>query len=318
MFKIKYILYRFIVSILTQKTISKKIELEGVGIHTGKKVKLKLIPALPNTGIIFKRTDLNFNNIVFPNYSNVTDTTLCTTISNEYGVKVSTIEHLMGALYGIGVDNLNIELDSQEVPIMDGSAKEFVNSINKVGLKSSDQAIKIIKVNKKISINDFEKNISLEQSNVTGDIEFEIKYNNKFINTQRNKINVYEDSLNDIFNSRTFCLYEDIEKLKKFNLGLGGSLENAVVVKNDKVLNDGGLRNNLEFVNHKILDCMGDLYLSGYKIIGSLKCSQGGHSLTNKLLKKLFSDKTNYSLIEIKGKQLPHTFTNYQNLKSIA
>ena len=305
-------------SILTQKTISKKIELEGVGIHTGKKVKLKLIPALPNTGIIFKRTDLNFNNIVFPNYSNVTDTTLCTTISNEYGVKVSTIEHLMGALYGIGVDNLNIELDSQEVPIMDGSAKEFVNSINKVGLTSSDQAIKIIKVNKKISINDFEKNISLEQSNVTGDIEFEIKYNNKFINTQRNKINVYEDSLNDIFNSRTFCLYEDIEKLKKFNLGLGGSLENAVVVKNDKVLNDGGLRNNLEFVNHKILDCMGDLYLSGYKIIGSLKCSQGGHSLTNKLLKKLFSDKTNYSLIEIKGKQLPHTFTNYQNLKSIA
>ena len=305
-------------SILTQKTISKKIELEGVGIHTGKKVKLKLIPALPNTGIIFKRTDLNFNNIVFPNYSNVADTTLCTTISNEYGVKVSTIEHLMGALYGIGVDNLNIELDSQEVPIMDGSAKEFVNSINKVGLKSSDQAIKIIKVNKKISINDFEKNISLEQSNVTGDIEFEIKYNNKFINTQRNKINVYEDSLNDIFNSRTFCLYEDIEKLKKFNLGLGGSLENAVVVKNDKVLNDGGLRNNLEFVNHKILDCMGDLYLSGYKIIGSLKCSQGGHSLTNKLLKKLFSDKTNYSLIEIKGKQLPHTFTNYQNLKSIA
>ncbi len=311
-------MYRFIVSILTQKTISKKIELEGVGIHTGKKVKLKLIPALPNTGIIFKRTDLNFNNIVFPNYSNVTDTTLCTTISNEYGVKVSTIEHLMGALYGIGVDNLNIELDSQEVPIMDGSAKEFVNSINKVGLKSSDQAIKIIKVNKKISINDFEKNISLEQSNVTGDIEFEIKYNNKFINKQRNKVNVYEESLNDIFNSRTFCLYEDIEKLKKFNLGLGGSLDNAVVVKNDKVLNDGGLRNNLEFVNHKILDCMGDLYLSGYKIIGSLKCSQGGHSLTNKLLKKLFSDKTNYSLIEIKGKQLPHTFTNYQNLKSIA
>ena len=106
--------------------------------------------------------------------------------------------------------------------------------------------------------------------------------------------------------------------MKKLNLGLGGSLQNAVVVKKDKVLNEGGLRNNLEFVNHKILDCMGDLYLSGYKIIGSLKCSQGGHSLTNKLLKKLFSDKTNYSLIEIKGKQLPHTFTNYQNLKSIA
>ncbi len=305
-------------SILTQKTISKKIEFEGIGIHTGNKVKLKLIPAIPNTGIIFKRTDLNKNNIVYPNYSNVTDTTLCTTISNDYGVKVSTIEHLMGALYGIGIDNLHIELNSQEVPILDGSAKEFVNSINKVGLKSSDEAIKIIKVNKKISIDEFEKNVSLEQSNVTGDIEFEIKYNNKFIKTQRNKVNVFEDSLEDIFNSRTFCLYEDIEKLKKLNLGLGGSLENAVVVKNDNVLNEGGLRNDLEFVNHKILDCMGDLYLSGYKIIGSLKCSQGGHSLTNKLLKKLFSDKTNYSLIEIKGKQLPHTFANYQNLKSIA
>ena len=130
--------------------------------------------------------------------------------------------------------------------------------------------------------------------------------------------NVFEDDLTDIFNSRTFCLFEDIEKLKKINLGKGGSLENAVVVKNDKILNETGLRNDLEFVNHKILDCMGDLFLSGYKIIGSLKCSQGGHYLTNKLLRKIFSDKTNYSLIEIKGKQLPHTFANYQKLKSIA
>ena len=113
-------------------------------------------------------------------------------------------------------------------------------------------------------------------------------------------------------------MYEDIEKLKKLNLGIGGSLDNAIVIKDDKILNEKGLRNNLEFVNHKILDCMGDLFLSGYKIIGSLKCSQGGHYLTNKLLRKVFSDKKNYSLIEIKGKQLPHTFANYYNLKSIA
>ena len=305
-------------SILTQKTLSKKISFQGIGIHTGERVKINILPASPNSGIIFKRTDLRSKNIIYPNYANVTDTTLCTTISNEYGVKVSTIEHLMGALYGAGVDNVVIEINSQEVPILDGSAKEFVNSIQNVGLKFSDQPIKIIKINKKIKLGNNEKYISIEKSNVSGDIEFEIKYDNKLIKNQKNKVNIFEDNLNDIFNSRTFCLFEDIEKLKKLNLGKGGSLDNAIVVKENKILNSSGLRNKLEFVNHKILDCMGDLFLSGYKIIGSLKCSQGGHYLTNKLLRKIFSDKTNYSLIEIKGKQLPHTFANYQKLKSIA
>ncbi len=305
-------------SILTQKTLSKSITFKGIGIHTGSGVNLKINPASPNTGIIFKRVDLSSNNIIYANYSNVSDTTLCTTISNEHGVKVSTIEHLMGAFYGVGIDNAVVELNSQEVPIMDGSAKVFVDSIKEVGLKFSDQPIKIIKINKNVVIEDQNKFISISKSNLNGDIEFEIKYENQLINTQRNKINVFEDDLTDIFNSRTFCLFEDIEKLKKINLGKGGSLENAIVVKNDKILNETGLRNDLEFVNHKILDCMGDLFLSGYKIIGSLKCSQGGHYLTNKLLRKIFSDKTNYSLIEIKGKQLPHTFANYQKLKSIA
>ena len=305
-------------SILTQKTLSKSITFKGLGIHTGSGVNLKIKPASPNTGIIFKRVDLSSNNIIYANYSNVSDTTLCTTISNEHGVKVSTIEHIMGAFYGVGIDNAVVELNSQEVPIMDGSAKVFVDSIKEVGLKFSDQPIKIIKINKNVVIEDQNKFISISKSNLNGDIEFEIKYENQLINTQRNKINVFEDDLTDIFNSRTFCLFEDIEKLKKINLGKGGSLENAVVVKNDKILNETGLRNDLEFVNHKILDCMGDLFLSGYKIIGSLKCSQGGHYLTNKLLRKIFSDKTNYSLIEIKGKQLPHTFANYQKLKSIA
>ena len=305
-------------SILTQKTLSKSITFKGLGIHTGSGVNLKIKPASPNTGIIFKRVDLSSNNIIYANYSNVSDTTLCTTLSNEHGVKVSTIEHLMGAFYGVGIDNAVVELNSQEVPIMDGSAKVFVDSIKEVGLKFSDQPIKIIKINKNVVIEDQNKFISISKSNLNGDIEFEIKYENQLINTQRNKINVFEDDLTDIFNSRTFCLFEDIEKLKKINLGKGGSLENAVVVKNDKILNETGLRNDLEFVNHKILDCMGDLFLSGYKIIGSLKCSQGGHYLTNKLLRKIFSDKTNYSLIEIKGKQLPHTFANYQKLKSIA
>ena len=305
-------------SILTQKSISKKISFNGIGIHTGKKVSLNILPAAPNSGIIFKRLDIKSNNIIYPNYSNVTDTTLCTTISNEYGVKVSTIEHLMGALYGVGIDNAIIELDSQEVPILDGSAKLFIDKINEIGLKFSDQPIKIIKINRNIKLSDGSKFISIDKSNVTGEIDFEIKYENKLINIQKNKVNIFEDDLSDVYNSRTFCLYEDIEKLKKLDLGKGGSLENAIVIKNEQVLNDTGLRNKLEFVNHKILDCMGDLFLSGYKIIGNIKCSQGGHNLTNQLLKKIFSSQNNYSLIEIKGKQLPHTFANYHNLKSIA
>ena len=210
-------------SILTQKSVSKKISFNGIGIHTGKKVSLHILPAAPNTGIVFKRIDLKSNNIIYPNYSNVTDTTLCTTVSNEYGVKVSTIEHLMGALYGVGIDNAFIELDSQEVPILDGSAKLFIEKINEVGLTFSDQPIKIIKVNKNIKLSDGSKFISVDKSNVTGEIEFEIKYKNKLIDIQKNRVNIFEDDLSDIYNSRTFCLYEDIEKLKKLNLGKGGS-----------------------------------------------------------------------------------------------
>ena len=305
-------------SILTQKTINKILNFEGVGVHSGKKVKLNLIPSAENTGIIFKRVDLKKNNIIYPLYNNVSDTTLCTTVSNEYGAKVSTIEHLMGAFYGLGIDNLLVEIDSQEVPILDGSAKKFVEEIKKIGLRSSDKPIKIIKINKNVTIEEDNKFISIERSNVTGEIEFEIKYDNRIIGNQKNKINVFEDNLTDIYNSRTFCLFKDIEFLKKLGLGMGGSLENAIVVNDKKILNDEGLRNTFEFVNHKILDCMGDLYLSGHKIIGSVKCSQGGHNLTNKLLKKIFEDQSNYSLIEIKGKQLPHSFANYHNLKSIA
>ena len=305
-------------SILNQKTLAKNISFTGIGIHSGRKAKIKILPAKPNTGILFKRTDIKDNNLIHANYINVTDTRLCTTISNGSGVSVSTIEHLMGAFYALGIDNALIEIDSEEVPILDGSAKEFAQLINSIGTVISDQPIKVIKINKNIKIYDEEKFISMEKSNVTSEIEFEIKYRNKLIGVQKNKVNVFEDDLNHILNSRTFCLFEDIEKLKKLNLGKGGNLNNAIVVKDNKVLNENGLRNDLEFVNHKILDCMGDLFLSGYKIIGSLKCSQGGHNLTNKLLREIFSNKSNYSLIEIKGKQLPHTFANYHNLKSIA
>ncbi len=305
-------------SILNQKTLNKTIDINGVGLHSGKKVSMKLIPSAPNSGIVFKRTDVKKNNIVIPGIFNVSEANYCTTISNEAGIKVSTIEHLMGALYGLGVDNLLIEIDSQELPILDGSAKIFIDAINKVGLKTSETPIKIIKINKKVSIKDGLKQIYVEPNKMSLDIDFEIKFNNDLIGTQRNKIKIYEDDLSDIFNSRTFCLFEDIEKLRKMNLAKGGTLENAIVVKDSKILNEEGLRNKKEFVNHKILDCMGDIYLTGYKMIANVKCSQGGHKLTNQVLRKVFENKENYSIIEIKEKYLPHTLITKSQLKSIA
>jgi|TARA_B110000902_G_scaffold264372_1_gene345719 UDP-3-O-[3-hydroxymyristoyl] N-acetylglucosamine deacetylase len=306
------------VSVLNQKTINKDITLKGIGLHTGLDVNLVIKPAEPNTGIIFKRIDLKNNNIIIPNLFNVSSAIFCTTISNENNVSVSTIEHLMGALYGMGIDNALIEIDNQEVPILDGSAKIYVEAINEVGIKNSDVPIKIIKIEKIIEFNDGEKTISIEPSKISLDIDFELKYENKLIGTQRNVVKVYESDLTDIYNSRTFCLYEDVEKLREMGLAKGGSLENAIVVKDNLIVNKEGLRNEKEFVNHKILDCMGDLYLAGYKIIGKITCSRGGHKLTNQLLRKAFQDKNNFSLIEIKEKNLPHAFINKGNLKAIA
>ena len=150
------------------------------------------------------------------------------------------------------------------------------------------------------------------------DIDFQLKYKNKVIGNQSNKVKVYEDDLTDIFNSRTYCLYEDIEMIKKNGLAKGGSLLNAIVVKDSGILNSGGLRNDKEFVNHKILDCIGDLYTSGYRIVGSVTCSQGGHYMTNQLLRQVFKHQENFSIIEIKEKNLPHTLINKNLLRSIA
>ena len=305
-------------SVLNQKTINENITFKGVGLHSGLEVTMTIKPSEPNSGIIFKRIDLKKNNIIIPNVFNVSKAVFCTTISNEAGISVSTIEHLMGALYRLGVDNAIIEIDNEEVPILDGSAKLFVEAISQTGIKNSNAPIKIIKIEKKIEFSDGNKMISIEPSKISLDIDFELKYENKFIGTQRNLVKVYESDLTDIYNSRTFCLFEDIKKLKEMGLAKGGNLNNAVVVKNNEVLNKNGLRNKKEFVNHKILDCMGDLYLAGYKIIGKIICSQGGHKLTNELLRKVFKDERNFTLVEIKEKNLPHAFIDKSHLRSIA
>ena len=305
-------------SYLTQKTIKNKVTFSGVALHSGLDVNICIKPADPNFGIVFKRVDFKENNLVYPNFMNVTNTSLNTTIENEFGVKVSTIEHLMGALFGLGIDNALIEIDNEEVPILDGSAKEFIKKIISSGLLISEAPIKIIKINKEIKFSDGERFISIKPSTLSLDIDFELKYKNSIIGNQKNKVKVFEDDLTDVYNSRTFCLFEDIEMIKKNGLAKGGSLDNAIVVKDKEILNLDGLRNHKEFVNHKILDCIGDLYTCGYRIIASIKCSQGGHFMTNQLLRKVFENKDNFSIIEIKEKNLPHNLINRNLLKAIA
>ena len=305
-------------SILKQKTIKKLIILSGIGLHSGKKANIKLLPGSPNSGIIFKRSDLKNNNLIYPSVFNVTSASYCTKITNESGVSVSTVEHLMAALCGKGIDNLIIETDSEEIPILDGSAKVFTSEIDKVGLDISDYPIKIITINKKVTFKDGEKFITFEPNNISLEIDFEIKFSNSLIGNQKNKINIYMDDLTNMYNSRTFCLYEDIEKLKKMNLAKGGSLDNAIVVEKDKILNKENLRNDKEFVNHKILDCLGDIYLTGHKLVGKVTSSQGGHNITNLGLRKLLSENDNFSVLELKEKNIPHSFLNKNILKSIA
>ena len=305
-------------SVLNQKTIKKSIKFEGIGLHSGKKVVMTLLPAQPNTGIIFKRADLKNNNIIYSSVFNVSNASYCTKLTNENGVTVSTVEHLMAALYGLGVDNLLVELNSEELPIMDGSAKNFVEEIKNTGFIISDQPIRIIKINRKISYKDGEKFITFEPNKISLEIDFEIKYKQNSILNQRNIKNIYMDELRDIYNSRTFCLFEDVEKLKKMGLAQGGSLDNAIVLKGNDILNNEKLRNPNEFVNHKILDCLGDIYLSGYRMVGKITSSQGGHNVTNQGLRELFSNNDNYSILELKERNIPHSFLIKNSLKSSA
>ena len=305
-------------SILNQKTIKHSVEFNGVGLHSGKKVLMTLSPAPPNTGIIFRRSDLNSNNLVYPNVYNVSSASYCTKLKNEFGTTVSTVEHLMAALYGLGIDNLVVDLNSEELPIMDGSAKNFVKTLEDVGFKISDLPIRVIKINKKVTYLDGEKFITFEPNKISLEIDFEIKYEQNSILNQRNKKNIYVDDLNDMYNSRTFCLFEDIEKLKKIGLAKGGSLDNAIVLKGNEILNSEKLRNPKEFVNHKILDCLGDIYLAGYRMVGKITSSQGGHNVTNQGLRELLSNNENFSIIELKEKNIPHSFLIKNPLKSSA
>ena len=300
-----------------QKTLSKSVCFEGVGLHSGKTSKIKLLPAKEDHGIIFKRVDLNSNNIINANFANVSSARLCTTLENNNGVKVSTVEHLLAALYINGIDNAVIEIDNQEVPIMDGSSKDFLKVLKKTPLIDQVKKRKYLKISNKVVHLDGERKISIEPAE-TFEVSFQLNYKNKTIGKQNNCVNFQNDDLSEVIESRTFCLFEDIESIKKIGLAKGGSLDNAVVVDDNKVLNKDGLRNKKEFVNHKILDLAGDFMLSGFRVLGKVRCYQGGHELTNIFLRKLIKQKLNYSIIEAENKIISKSISQFDPIKIAA
>ena len=298
-----------------QQTLSKSVTFSGIGLHTGLKTNIEVKPAKEDQGIVFVRTDLKKNNKIKAHYKNVSSARLCTTLENESGVKVSTVEHLLAALYIYDIDNAVIEIDAAEVPIMDGSAKDFLSELANVELKSQNKKRRYLKVESQVDLVDNDKTISIEPSNLSFNVKFQLNYDNKIIGKQKNSVNFNLDNLEDIYCSRTFCLFEDIKKIKKIGLAKGGSLENAVVIDKNKVLNDGGLRNKNKFVNHKILDLAGDFLLSGFRVLGKVKCYQGGHKLTNNFLRKLIKTKTAFSIAEFKDLHIPKKINSNQSLK---
>ena len=280
-----------------QKTLMTPVSFNGIGLHSGKNSKITILPADENKGIVFKRIDLKNNNLIKANYKSVASAKLCTTLQNEHSIKVSTVEHLLAALYIADIDNALIEIDNDEVPILDGSARMFLDVLKKTDLKIQLAKRKYLKILEKVELIDGKRIISIEPNDSSFEVNFELNYKNKIISKQKNSVNFQNDNLKEVVEARTFCLFEDIEKIKKFGLAKGGSLDNAIVVDKDKILNTSGLRNPKEFVNHKILDLAGDFLLSGYRVFGRVNSYQGGHELTNLFLRKLVSQKKSYSII---------------------
>jgi len=280
-----------------QQTISNSISVKGIGLHTGNLVELTLEPAAVDNGIKFIRVDKKNDNVIEAIWSNVSETVLSTTISNSDGVKISTIEHLMSALSGLHIDNLNIYINANEVPIMDGSSKPFVEMIEEIGIKKQSKKRKLLNVKKSIEVSENNTSVKIVPNNQFS-IDFEIDFPSKIVSKQSCQLQLINGNYKtDIAAARTFGFEKDVNYLRSNGLALGGSLDNAVVVGENEILNREGLRYTDEFVRHKILDSIGDLYLAGSPIIGYFYGNKSGHYLNNQLLRKLFSDKSNYEYI---------------------
>ena len=281
-----------------QYTLKNAVKCSGVGVHSGKIANITLKPADVNTGITFIRTDVtDKNNIVPATWDAVTETQLCTVISNEDGVTVSTIEHLMSALLACGVDNAIVEIDSAETPIMDGSAEPFVFLIECTGRQKQNAARKTLRILKEVVVVDGDKTVTLSPSETTV-FSLEIDFPNTIVGTQRYDIAMSRNAYkSEISRARTFGFLHEVEYLRKIGLARGGSLENAIVIDGDKILNQGGLRYKNEFVRHKILDAIGDLYLAGAPIMGHYNGIRAGHAMNNKALRALFAQSDAYDFV---------------------
>lgn len=283
-----------------QKTLSSPVSFYGIGLHTGRAVTMAVRPAPAGHGIAFKRTDvIGKDNIISARAQSIVDTRLCTVIGNAAGVSVGTIEHLMAAFAGCGIDNALVEVDAPELPVMDGSAKDFVEAFDRIGIIAQGAPRKAIRILKEISITDGEKRASLTPSNLPV-YGATLDYTNAHIGTQRFEIKLVNGNFrHDLADCRTFCLAADVDAMRKAGLALGGSLSNAVVVDDAGVMNEEGLRCTDEFVRHKILDAIGDLYMAGGMIIGRYEALRPGHDLNAKLLSALFADPSAYEIIDL-------------------
>ncbi len=283
---------------ISQKTINSKVSCNSVGLHSGAQVKMSLLPAPCDSGVVFRRIDLEAGkNEIKANYKNVTTTNLGTTIENEHGAKVATIEHLMAAIWGCGIDNLVVELDGAEIPIMDGSSEPFVFLIECAGINLQEEQRRVIEIIKKIRVEDKDKFVEIEPAKDFS-IDLTIDFSNKQIKQQRfDYHSTFTSFKNDICRARTFCFKHEIDHMHSLGLAKGGSLDNAIVIDEDKIINEGGLRYSDEFVRHKTLDFIGDMYLAGHFIVGHFSASKAGHGINNAFLKKLFEDRSSWRLV---------------------
>ena len=294
---------------LRQRTLKTAIRATGVGLHTGEKVYMTLRPAAENSGITFRRVDLDEPVDIPADAMLVGETMLGTTLIKD-GVKVATVEHLMSALAGLGIDNLNVDLSAPEVPIMDGSAAPFVFLLQSAGIEEQNAPKKFVRIKKKVRVEDGDKWAQLAPFNGFK-VNFRISFNHPVFNklSQEASIDFSSTSfLKEVSRARTFCFLRDVETLRAQNLTLGGSLDNAIVLDDYRILNEDGLRYANEFVVHKILDVIGDIYLLGHSVLGEFTAHKSGHDLNNKLLRALLADQTAWEEVTFEGRKAPISY----------
>lgn len=283
----------------TQNTLSQSIDCLGTGLHSGEKISMKLCPADEDTGIVFVRTDLSDNNVIPAKWDHVVDTKLCTVIANQHGASVGTIEHLMAAFKGMNIDNARVEIDGAEVPVMDGSSAMFIFLIECAGIKTQNKTRKYIKILKEIQVDRDDASAKISPCD-DEKYSYDLKYHDDSIKAQHYEVSLQEGIFkSELSRARTYGFMKDVDMMRKAGLALGGSLNNAVVIEEGEIVNEGGLRYTNEFVRHKTLDAVGDLYLSGHPILGHFQGDRSGHEMNNKLLRAVFASDENWRFVEV-------------------